>query len=154
MVFGGYMAASYLDLMFGQMTLVTHPQLGSELLMPVAFCFTLCLVLLALTHKTHPAAPCPASFEPRSFIRRAPQPLATVLVLGLMAGSFYGLAPLYTNRLGLPNEEVGLHMGARIFTGLLVQWPFDWLSDRCDRAWLICACVILLCLSALPLVLL
>ena len=32
-VFGGYMAASYLGLVLGQMILVAHPQLGPELLM-------------------------------------------------------------------------------------------------------------------------
>ncbi|MFX5777031.1 MFS transporter, partial [Acinetobacter baumannii] len=69
-------------------------------------------------------------------------------------GSFYGLAPLYANQLGLPNEQVGLYMGACIFAGLLVQWPLGWLSDRRDRAWLIRACAILLCLFALPLALL
>lgn len=153
-VFGGYMAASYLGLVLGQMILVAHPQLGPELLMLVAFCFALCLVPLALTHKIHPAALRPAPLEPRFFIRRVPQSLTTVLVSGLVVGSFYGLAPLYANQLGLPNEQVGLYMGACIFAGLLVQWPLGWLSDRRDRAWLIRACAILLCLFALPLALL
>ena len=101
-----------------------------------------------------PAALRPAPLEPRFFIRRVPQSLTTVLVSGLVVGSFYGLAPLYANQLGLPNEEVGLYMGACIFAGLLVQWPLGWLSDRRDRAWLIRACAILLCLFALPLALL
>lgn len=35
-----------------------------------------------------------------------------------------------------------------------MQWPLGWLSDRRDRAWLIRACAILLCLFALPLALL
>ncbi len=109
---------------------------------------------LALTHKIHPAALRPAPLEPRFFIRRVPQSLTTVLVSGLVVGSFYGLAPLYANQLGLPNEQVGLYMGACIFAGLLVQWPLGWLSDRRDRAWLIRACAILLCLFALPLALL
>lgn len=112
------------------------------------------VVPLCLTHKIHPAALRPAPLEPRFFIRRVPQSLTTVLVSGLVVGSFYGLAPLYANQLGLPNEQVGLYMGACIFAGLLVQWPLGWLSDRRDRAWLIRACAILLCLFALPLALL
>ncbi len=100
-VFGGYMAASYLGLVLGQMILVAHPQLGPELLMLVAFCFALCLVPLALTHKIHPAALRPAPLEPRFFIRRVPRSLTTVLVSGLVVGSFYGLAPLYANPVGV-----------------------------------------------------
>ena len=124
---------------------------GRNLLMLVAFCFALCLVPLALTHKIHPGA-APGAASNRAFIRR----VAADHRIGLGASGrlLHGLAPLYANQLGLPNEQVGLYMGACIFAGLLVQWPLGWLSDRRDRAWLIRACAILLCLFALPLALL
>ena len=64
-VFSGYMAASYLGLILGQLVLVAHPGLGPELLMLVALCFSLCLVPVALTHKLHPAPLHPAAPELR-----------------------------------------------------------------------------------------
>ncbi|MGH8437134.1 MAG: MFS transporter [Pseudomonas sp.] len=153
MVFSGYMIASYLGLVLGQLVLVLHPALGLELLMLVALCFALCLVPVAVTRKIHPAPMHPAPLEPRFFIKRVPQSLTTTLVSGLVIGSFYGLAPLYASRLGLSNEQVGLFMGCCILAGLLVQWPLGWLSDRHDRARLIRGCAFLLTLAALPLAL-
>lgn len=152
-VFSGYMAASYLGLILGQMVLVIHPTLGLELLMLVALCFALCLVPVALTRRLHPAPLHPAPLELRFFISRVPMSLTTIAVAGLMIGSFYGLAPLYATRMGLPTEQVGLFMGSCILAGLVVQWPLGWLSDRYDRARLIRGTAALLAVAALPLAL-
>ena len=151
LVFSGYMIASYLGLVLGQLVLMVHPSLGPELLMLVALCFALCLVPVAVTRKIHPAPMRPAPLEPRFFIQRVPQSLTTTLVSGLVIGSFYGLAPLYAARQGLGNEQVGLFMGCCILAALIVQWPLGWLSDRHDRAVLIRGCAVLLVLAALPL---
>ncbi|GID08959.1 MFS transporter [Pseudomonas sp. 008] len=150
-VFSGYMIASYLGLVLGQLILVMHPGLGLELLMLVALCFALCLVPVALTRRIHPAPLHPAPMEPRFFIKRVPQSLSTVLGAGLIVGSFYGLAPLYASQQGLSTEQVGLFMGTCIFAGLVVQWPLGWLSDRYDRAVLIRSFAFSLALAALPL---
>ncbi|MGE8499360.1 MAG: MFS transporter [Pseudomonas sp.] len=152
-VFSGYMAASYLGLILGQMVLVVHPTLGLELLMLVALCFALCLVPVALTRRLHPAPLHPAPLELRFFISRVPMSLTTIVVAGLMIGSFYGLAPLYATRMGLPTEQVGMFMGSCILAGLVVQWPLGWLSDRYDRARLIRGTAALLAVAALPLAL-
>ncbi|WP_084596236.1 MFS transporter [Pseudomonas massiliensis] len=150
LVFSGYMIASYLGLVLGQLILVLHPELGLELLMMVALCFALCLVPVALTRRIHPAALHPVPMDPRFFIQRVPQSLTTVLGAGLIIGSFYGLAPLYAAGQGLSTEAVGLFMGCCVFAGLVVQWPLGWLSDRYDRALLIRS--IALVLSVLTLI--
>lgn len=151
LVFSGYMAASYLGLILGQLALVLHPTLGLELLMLVALCFALCLVPVALTRRLHPSPLHPAPLELRFFLSRVPLSLTTIVVAGLLIGSFYGLAPLYATRMGLATEQVGLFMGSCILAGLLVQWPLGWLSDRRDRVRLIRGCAVLLMLTALPL---
>ncbi len=153
-VFSGYMIASYLGLVLGQLILVVHPALGPELLMLVAMCFALCLVPVAMTRRIHPAPLRPAPMEPKFFIKRVPQSLSTVLGAGLIVGAFYGLAPLYAARQGLSTEQVGLFMGCCIFAGLVVQWPLGWLSDRYDRALLIRSISIGLAVASLPLAIL
>ncbi|MGS0736319.1 MFS transporter [Pseudomonas sp. GG8] len=150
-VFSGYMIASYLGLVLGQLILVIHPSLGPELLMLVALCFALCLVPVAMTRSIHPAPMHPAPLEPRFFLKRVPQSLSTVLGAGLIIGSFYGLAPLYASQQGLSTEAVGLFMGSCILAGLLVQWPLGALSDRYDRALLIRIFAGALALLAFPL---
>ena len=137
LVFAGYMAASYLGLVLGQMVLVVHPTLGLELLMLVSLSFALCLVPVALTRRLHPAPLRPAPLEMRFFLKRVPLSLTTIAAAGLMLGSFYGLAPLYAAQMGLATEEVGIFMGCCILAGLVVQAPLGWLSDRFDRVKLI-----------------
>lgn len=154
LVFAGYMIASYLGLVLGQLVLVAYPVLGPELLMMVALSFALCLVPVALTRRLHPAPLHPAPLEMRFFLRRIPLSLTTVAVSGLMLGAFYGLAPLYANQMGLTTEEIGIFMGGCIFAGLAVQAPLGWLSDRIDRVKLIRGGALLMVLVAAPLAIL
>lgn len=151
MVFSGYMIASYLGLVLGQLVLVVHPQLGPELLMLVAMCFALCLVPVAMTRAIHPAPLHPAPLEPRFFMKRVPQSLTAVLGAGLIIGSFYGLAPVYAAEQGLSTEQVGLFMGCCILAGFLVQWPLGLLSDRYDRSVLMRIFAAALVVASLPL---
>ncbi|TBU93927.1 MFS transporter [Phytopseudomonas dryadis] len=154
LVFAGYMGASYLGLVLGQLVLVVHPTLGLELLMLVALAFALCLVPVALTRRLHPAALRPAPLEMRFFLQRVPLSLTTIAVAGLLVGSFYGLAPLYASQMGLATEQVGLFMGGCILAGLVVQWPLGWLSDRYDRVKLIRGAAAAMAVMALPLAIL
>ncbi|TWI53555.1 putative MFS family arabinose efflux permease [Pseudomonas duriflava] len=153
-VFSGYMAASYLGLVLGQVVLIVWPDLGNEKLMLIGLCFALCLVPVAVTHNIHPAPMSPAPLEPRFFLDRVPQSLTTTLIAGLAIGSFYGLAPVYAAAQELPTERIGLFMGCCIFAGLLAQWPIGWLSDRYDRTTLIRYVAMAMTIVGLPLALL
>ncbi len=150
MVFSGYMMASYLGMVLGQLVLAVMPELDINLLLLVALCFSLCLVPVALTRRIHPEPMHPAPMEPRYFFQRVPLSMLTSLVSGAMVGAFYGLAPLYASRIGLPTQMIGLFMATCIVAGLLVQGPLGWLSDRLDRPTLIRACSALLMLVVLP----
>ncbi|MDY0250535.1 MAG: MFS transporter [Pseudomonas sp.] len=150
MVFSGYMMASYLGMVLGQLVLAATPELDINLLLFVALCFALCLVPVALTRRIHPEPLHPAPLEPRYFIQRVPLSMLTSLIAGAMVGAFYGLAPLYASRIGLPTQMIGLFMATCIVAGLLVQGPLGWLSDHLDRPTLIRVCSALLMLIALP----
>ena len=150
MVFSGYMMASYLGMVLGQLVLAALPDLNINLLLFVALCFSLCLVPVALTRRIHPEPLHPAPLEPRYFLQRVPLSMLTSIVAGAMVGAFYGLAPLYASRIGLPTQMIGLFMATCIVAGLLVQGPLGWLSDRLDRPTLIRVGSALLMLIALP----
>ena len=150
MVFSGYMMASYLGMVLGQLVLAAMPDLNINLLLFVALCFSLCLVPVALTRRIHPEPLHPAPLEPRYFLQRVPLSMLTSIVAGAMVGAFYGLAPLYASRIGLPTQMIGLFMATCIVAGLLVQGPLGWLSHRLDRPTLIRVGSALLMLIALP----
>ena len=150
-VFSGYMMASYLGMVVGQLTLASLPEMGTELLMLVALCFSLCLVPVALTRRIHPEPLTPASLSPRYFYHHVPMAMFTTLLAGSVVGAFYGLAPLYASRIGMDTRSIGLFMAACVAAGFLVQLPLGLLSDRFERPRLIRLFAILLLLVAAPL---
>jgi len=150
-VFSGYMLATFSGQLLGQLALRLQPDLGIELLLLVALCFALCLVPVALTGRLHPKPLHPVAFSPLFFFKRVPQSLTTMVISGLITGSFYGLAPLYAKRQGFDTEHISLFMAVCVLAGLLAQAPLGWLSDRYERSGLIFGAALLLALSALPL---
>ncbi|MBS0971746.1 MFS transporter [Serratia rubidaea] len=153
-VFGFYMAATYLGLSLGQVVLMLQTDLGISTLLIIALCFALCLVPIALTTRTNVRHMSPAPLELRYFIRTIPSVLASTLVIGMVVGSFYGLAPVYTSQQDLSTQHTGLFMALAIFAGLVAQFPLSWLSDRYNRTLLMRLNAILLVLAALPLAIL
>ncbi|MNG70404.1 putative MFS-type transporter YcaD [compost metagenome] len=152
-VFGFYMAATYLGMSLGQVVLMLQTNLGITTLLVIALCFALCLVPIALTTRTNARHMSPAPMELRYFIGAIPKVLATTLVIGMVVGSFYGLAPVYASMQALTTQQTGLFMAISIFAGLVAQFPLSWLSDHYNRTLLMRINAILLIVAALPLAL-
>lgn len=150
-IFGLYMVATYLGLCGGQVILIMAAGMGPAMLLIVALCFALCLVPIALTTRTtaHPMSPAP--MELGYFFKAIPKLLAATLVMGMAAGSFYGLAPVYAISQGLSTQQIGLFMGVTIFAGMVSQFPLSWLSDRYDRQHLLFYTALLFAAASLPL---
>ena len=55
-------------------------------------------------------------------------------VSGVLAGTFWALAPVFTTRLGLDGADTARFMAAAVGGGMLVVYPLGWLSDRIGRA--------------------
>ncbi|MDP5151130.1 MFS transporter [Rheinheimera baltica] len=133
-VFAFYMITSYLGMIGGQLMLSQFPELGISPLLIISMCYSLCIVPIALTKRIHPAPLQPAPLKILAFWRQVPQSLTAVTVAGMMAGSFYGLAPAYAASKGMETEQVTLFMSMTILAGLLAQWPMGKISDRIPRS--------------------
>ncbi|MEH8022401.1 MFS transporter [Rheinheimera metallidurans] len=132
-VFAAYMITSYLGMIGGQIMLSQFPALGIAPLLIISMCYSLCIVPIALTTRIHPAPLQPAPLKILAFWKLVPQSLTAVTVAGMMAGSFYGLAPAYAASKGMTTEQVTLFMSTTILAGLLAQWPMGKISDRIPR---------------------
>lgn len=150
-VLGIYMVAAYVGMMLGQLALSIDGNLGLHALLGVVIAFALSQVPVALTRSTHPAILSAEPVDLPLFLQRVPQSLITVLISGMINGSFYGLSSIYASRQGLSTVEVGQFMALAIAAGLLAQLPLGWLSDRLPRTSLIRGVAALLILACLPL---
>ncbi len=154
LVFGVYMVATYLGMSLGQVVLILQDGLGMSTLLIIALCFSLCLVPIALTTRTKVGHMSPAPMELKYFINAIPKVLAITLVIGMVVGSFYGMAPIYSSQQAFTTQQTGLFMALAIFAGLVAQFPLSWLSDRYNRNKLMRINALLLTITALPLALL
>jgi len=154
LVFGVYMVATYLGMSLGQVVLILQDGLGMSTLLIIALCFSLCLVPIALTTRTKVGHMSPAPMELKYFINAIPKVLAITLVIGMVVGSFYGMAPIYSSQQAFTTRQTGLFMALAIFAGLVAQFPLSWLSDRYNRNKLMRINALLLTITALPLALL
>jgi len=150
-VFSFYMVVSTLGTVVGQVALSIYPALDNRPLIFVAMCQVICLVPIALTARSHPAAQLPAPLDMRFFLRRVPMALTAVFVAGNILGAFYGLAPVYAVKQGLGTSQAALFVATAVAAGLIAQWPTGWLSDRYNRVKLLRASGI--ALAALPVIL-
>lgn len=66
-------------------------------------------------------------------------PLATVGVFlgGLAMGGFWGMGPIFAQRIGLDTSGISAFMAAVLGGTLLLQWPLGWFSDRVSRSLII-----------------
>lgn len=66
-------------------------------------------------------------------------PLATLGVSlgGLAMGGFWGMGPIFAQRIGLDTGGISAFMAAVLGGTLLMQWPLGWFSDRVSRSLII-----------------
>lgn len=150
-VFAGYMVATDLGLMLGQGYLHQFPALDFKPLIMIAMLFAACLIPIAMTRRVHPAKLTAARLEIGYFWQKVPQALIMIFLVGIMVGSFYGLAAVYAKKSGLDTSTASLFVMVCIAAGFLTQWPMGWLSDHFNRAKLIRINAFIFILSTIPL---
>jgi MFS family permease len=120
----------------GQLLLDIADPAGYQLFVLVSIGLSLALVPSALSRAT---APIPDIAQERPSILRlwAISPFGTVAMAmaGASLGTFFGLAPIFAQRIGFSASEVAYVMAAGTAGAMLLQFPVGVLSDRVDRRW-------------------
>lgn len=132
-VFAIYLVVSYAAIGGGQFLLGLDDGTGRTLLILSALLFALCLLPVALTRAMVPSPMEAVSFNMGRLFKVAPHAVYGCLAAGLVTGAFYALGPTYAFAQQESSSFVGLFMGLTIFGGLLLQWPFGYLSDHFKR---------------------
>ncbi len=132
-VFAIYLVVSYAAIGGGQFMLGLDDGNARTLLILSALLFALCLLPVALTRAMVPSPMQAVSFNIGRLFKVAPHAVYGCLAAGLVTGAFYALGPTYAFAQQESSSFVGLFMGLTIFGGLLLQWPFGYLSDHFKR---------------------
>jgi MFS family permease len=128
-----YMVTVYAAVGGGQFFLKLADPAGFELFVLVSVLLTLSLVPIVLTRTAAPAIEGPTRVGFRRLLELSPLGLALCFGAGLVNSAFYSLAPVYVLGIGLAPERIADFVVLAVLSGLALQWPIGWLSDRIER---------------------
>ncbi|MDR6293624.1 MFS family permease [Inquilinus ginsengisoli] len=111
--------------------------------------FTLALIPVTLTRSRYPSVPHAIRPILRKAYRNSPVGAVGCVVVGLVAATLQGIAPIWGVQRGFSTAEIATLMAATQIGGLLCQWPLGWLSDRIDRRWVILGAALATIVAAL-----
>jgi MFS family permease len=128
-----YMVSTKVVLMLSPLCIGLGAITGDGLFMTASA--LVCLSLLPLASTTSEEPRLPSSLRPniRALSRIAPSAVVGAFAVGLINGPVLALAPVFGIGIGLSSELAAALLFALQGGGLVLQWPFGWLSDRIDR---------------------
>ncbi|KTF31141.1 MFS transporter, partial [Xanthomonas vesicatoria] len=132
-VFSVYMAINLSALALGQILLT-----AGDAQAPAMFTLTAILICAAVmpvvtTRLIPPEVPQVSRLPLKMLYALAPVATVAAGLSGLAMGAFWGLLPVYANRIGLDADGVAMLMLTAIVGGAVLQWPIGRISDGHDR---------------------
>jgi predicted MFS family arabinose efflux permease len=132
-IFSFYMMSTLVALGAGQFMLLAGDTSDLTLFALSAIFISLGVVPLAITRVTEPRIDIVVPVKLRELAQISPLGMVGSLSSGIVIGAFWGMAPVFGQRLGLDDGDIALLMSSTILGGVLLQWPIGHLSDRIDR---------------------
>ena len=101
----------------------------------IGYCLALLPVLI--TRQSAPNLPKKGKIKFVEIFRYSKIGMTGAFCCGMVSAALYGLAPIYSQHIGMTTTSTALFMALFIFGGGVLQWPVGKLSDRWDRRKLI-----------------
>lgn len=143
-IFSIYIAVTLLAMALGQF-LVLATELTTFLPFGlVSIFFSLALVPVSMTRVVQPEPVAAPALGLAQLWAQSPLGVVGAVAAGLAGGAFWGMTPVFGQRIGLSELGIALFMSVTILGGMVLQLPIGHLSDRWDRRWVLT----LVCLGA------
>ena len=149
-----YMMVTYLGVGAGQLLLNLADPLGFELFVLTSVLISVAVVPLLLSAGSPPTFHDSVRIGLVELFRQTPLGIVSIFTVGLVTATFFALAPVYAQRIGLDVRQTSFFMAAAFVGTVILQGPIGVLSDRFDRrlvltiTTLLTAAVALLCIPA------
>lgn len=132
-VFAIYMVVNLSALAASQGLLVFASPSTFILFSVTAIFICVSLVPVTWTRMSPPELQEVSRIKVRRIRKLAPVAIAAVVFSGFAMGAFWGLAPVYAERIGLEREAIAWFVSITILGGVLLQYPLGRYSDSHDR---------------------
>lgn len=132
-LFAVYMIVNLVAMAAGQWLILASPVEGFQLFSIITVLIALSLVPVALTRLGQPDVTTVEAVPFSTVWSVAPVAIFGALISGVVMGGFWGMGPLFAQRIGLDQTGVALLMSLTIIGGAVMQLPIGHYSDRHDR---------------------
>lgn len=120
-------------LALGQFLLFSVSLRENTIFLVVAAIYALALLPIVFTPVGQPSVPREATMGLGALWRLTPTGFIGSVVSGVVAGSLMSMGPLFASEVLRSQADLSYFMTALLLSGLLLQWPMGWLSDRMPR---------------------
>jgi MFS family permease len=131
--FAAYLVVSWAGSAVGPLALNLAEPGGLNIFIAIAIAFATALVPMALTQVGNPEIGQRTRLGFPRLFEISPLGVVACLGAGLVNSAFYGLLPVYVDRVGLGPGQLSLLLTTALLGGLFAQYPIGWLSDRFGR---------------------
>ena len=137
-----YTATVLLGLACGQLLLNAADLESNKLFVISAMLIVLAAIPVCMTRSPQPSQIPRAKFSPLLVLRTSRAAATGSFIGGMVAGSIYGLGPVYGLQRGLDVMSISFMMSLAILGGATAQLPLGRFSDRIDRRLVILTCML------------
>ena len=144
-----YMIVTYIGIGAGQLLLNLAAPEDYPLFILTSVLISIAVVPLLLSAGSPPNFRNSVRISLIELYRVTPLGLVSMFAVGLVTATFFALAPVYGQRLGLDIKEISYFMAAAVLGTVLLQGPIGVLSDRFDRRLILTIVTLLTSIAAL-----
>lgn len=143
-----YMVVTYIGVGAGQLMLNLAAPTDYPLYILTSVLISVAVVPLLLSAGSPPTFHESINISLRELFRISPLGIVSMFVVGLVTATFFALAPVYGQRIGLDIENISYFMTAAVIGTVIFQGPIGLLSDWFDRRIVLTIVAILTSLAA------
>ncbi len=137
-----YVMAQMLGIVLSQALLNVADPAGFVLFIIPSVLVSLSFAPILLTASKSPVFETTKSMSLRQLYDVSPLGFVGIFLLGAVFSAQFGMASVYGTEAGFSVAEISIFVSAIFLGGMILQYPFGWLSDRMDRRVLIFAAAI------------
>ncbi len=110
---------------------------GFAIFSVMAMMIALSLVPVSLADRSNPKPP--EDIKLNIFALWRISPIATIgcVAIGMTNSTFRMISPIYAQSIGFSTTQIASFISAGVVGGIILQYPFGWLSDRWDRRYVL-----------------
>jgi MFS family permease len=132
-VFSTYVMITLTVLAVGQMMTLLYDPIDMHLFAIASVLVSLAAIPVALSTSQSPEVPQTVELDIPKLYKISPAGMIACLAVGLVNGSFWSLAPVFTAGYSSDVSLAAWFMTSAVVGGAVLQWPLGFLSDRLGR---------------------